>query len=74
MKPKDLTDEEKLVAQRFRVICNEQIEDLEDHLPRVIHPEKKDKMLREIDALLDLVDQANERAVELVRAYKEEKS
>tara|TARA_R100000654_G_scaffold39737_1_gene65599 strand:- start:328 stop:552 length:225 start_codon:yes stop_codon:yes gene_type:complete len=74
MEPKDLTDEEKLVAQRFRVICNEQIEDLEDQLPRVIHPEKKDKMLREIDALLDLVDQANERAVELVRAYKEEKS
>ena len=74
MKPKDLTDVEKLVAQRFRVICNEQIEDLEDQLPRVIHPEKKDKMLREIDALLDLVDQANERAVELVRAYKGEKS
>ena len=73
MKLKDLTDEEKLVAQRFRVICNEQIEDLEDQLPRVIHPEKKDKMLREIDALLDLVDQANERAVELVDRYKRER-
>ena len=73
MKPEDLTEEESRVAQRFRVICNEQIEDLEDKLPGITHPLEKDEMLKEIDALLDLVDQANERAVELVRVYNEEK-
>lgn len=73
MKPEDLTEEESRVAQRFRVICNEQIEDLEDKLPAVTHPLEKDGILKEIDALLDLVDQANERAVELVRVYNEER-
>mgnify|MGYP000386022754 FL=1 len=73
MEPKDLTDEEQRVAQRFRVICNEQIESLEDRLANVTHPLEKDSLLKEIDALLDLVDQANERAVELVRIYNEEK-
>ena len=74
MKPEDLTEEESRVAQRFRVICNEQIEDLEDKLPGITHPLEKDEILKEIDALLDLVDQANERAVELIRAYNEEKN
>ena len=74
MKPEDLTEEESRVAQRFRVICNEQIEGLEDKLPGITHPLEKDEMLKEIDALLDLVDQANERAVELVRIYNEEKN
>mgnify|MGYP004337474889 FL=1 len=62
------------MAERFRVICNDQINDLEDKLPGVTHPLEKDQILKEIDALLDLVDQANERAVELVRIYNEEKS
>jgi|TARA_R100001230_G_scaffold23504_1_gene14537 uncharacterized protein YpiB (UPF0302 family) len=74
MKPEDLTEEEQRVAKRFRVICNEQIESLEDKLPAVTHPLEKDGILKEIDALLDLVDQANERAVELVRIYNEEKN
>jgi len=74
MEPEDLTEEESRVAQRFRVICNEQIEDLEDKLPGITHPLEKDEILKEIDALLDLVDQANERAVELIRVYNEEKN
>ena len=37
------------------------------------HPLEKDEILKEIDALLDLVDQANERAVELVKTYYQEK-
>ena len=61
------------MAERFRVICNDQINDLEDKLPGITHPLEKDEILKEIDALLDLVDQANERAVELVRIYNEEK-
>ena len=61
------------MAKRFRVICNDQINELEDKLPGVTHPLEKDQILKEIDALLDLVDQANERAVELVKTYYQEK-
>ena len=61
------------MAKRFRVICNDQINELEDKLPGVTHPLEKDQILKEIDALLDLVDQANERAVELVKQYKRER-
>ena len=61
------------MAERFRVICNDQINDLEDKLPGVTHPLEKDQILKEIEALLDLVDQANERAVELVKQYKRER-
>ena len=73
MKPEDLTEEESRVAERFRVIFNEAIEDLEDKLSGITHPLEKDEILKEIDALLDLVDQANERAVELVKNYYQEK-
>ena len=73
MKSEDLTEEESRVAERFRVICNDQINELEDKLPGVTHPLEKDQILKEIDALLDLVDQANERAVELVKTYYQEK-
>ena len=73
MKPKNLTEEESRVAERFRVICNEQIESLEDKLTSVTHPLEKDEILNEIDALLDLADQANERAVVLVKNYYQEK-
>ena len=61
------------MAERFRVICNDQINELEDKLPGVTHPLEKDQILKEIDALLDLVDQANERGVELVKQYKRER-
>ena len=61
------------MAERFRVICNDQINYLEDKLPGVTHPLEKDQILKEIDALLDLVDQANERAEELVKQYKRER-
>ena len=61
------------MAERVRVICNDQINELEDKLPGVTHPLEKDQILKEIDALLDLVDQANERAVELVKQYKRER-
>ena len=61
------------MAERFRVNCNDQINELEDKLPGVTHTLEKDQILKEIDALLDLVDQANERAVELVKQYKQER-
>ena len=61
------------MAKRFRVICNDQINELEDKFPGVTHPLEKDQILKEIDALLDLVHQANERAGELVKTYYQEK-
>ena len=64
---------ETLVARRIRIICDEQIEDLEDRLPATTHPLEKDSILKEIDALHEYADQANERAVELVKKYFKEK-
>ena len=66
-------DLKERLAQRFRVICNEQIAELEDRLPSITNPLKKDEILKEIDALLDIVDQANERAEELIKKYEQEK-
>ena len=64
---------ETLVARRIRIICDEQIEDLEDRLPTTTHPLEKDSILKEIDALHEFADQANERAVELVKKYFKKK-
>ena len=64
---------ETLVARRIRIICDEQIEDLEDRLPATTHPLEKDSILKEIDALHEYADQANERAVELVKKYFKKK-
>ena len=64
---------ETLVARRLRLICDEQIEDLEDRLPATTHPLEKDSILKEIDALHEYADQANERAVELVKKYFKKK-
>ena len=64
---------ETLVARRLRLICDEQIEDLEDRLPATNHPLEKDSILKEIEALHELADQANERAVELVKKYFKKK-
>jgi hypothetical protein len=44
----------KQVARRFKVICNEQIEEIEDRLPKITNPLEKDKLLKEIDALLSI--------------------
>ena len=64
---------ETLVARRIRIICDEQIEDLEDRLPATTHPLEKDSILKEIDALPEYADQANERAVEMVKKYFKKK-
>ena len=64
---------ETLVARRIRIICDEQIEDLEDRLPATTHPLEKDSILKEIVALHEYADQANERAVEMVKKYFKKK-
>ena len=74
MKPKDLPDQESQVAERYREICNEMIVRLEDRLPGIAHPLEKDQIIEEIDALLVMVDQANERAAELLKKYQKKES
>ena len=59
----------KQVAQRFKVICNEQIEEIEDRLPKTTDPLKKDELLKEIDALEQIADEANERAADFIEEY-----
>ena len=59
----------KQVAQRFKVICNEQIEEIEDRLPKTNDPLKKDELLKEIAALEQIADEANERAADLIEEY-----
>ena len=59
----------KQVAQRFKVICNEQIEEIEDRLPKITNPLEKDKLLKEIDALEQIADEANDRAADLIEEY-----
>ena len=61
------------VAARFRAICQRQIEDLEDQMPYVTHPLEKDAILKEIDALNDLVDNANKEAEILIKEYERRK-
>tara|TARA_R100001163_G_C4947640_1_gene116756 strand:- start:150 stop:389 length:240 start_codon:yes stop_codon:yes gene_type:complete len=57
------------VAQRFRKICNRMIEDLEDHLPYVNNLIDRDLLLKEIDALNELVDNSNKEAEILIKEY-----
>ena len=61
------------VASRFRDLCTSQIEDLEDQMPYVTHPLEKDAILKEIDALNDLVDNANREAEILIKEYERRK-
>ena len=57
------------VAARFKNLCSEEIERIEDKLPKVVDLFEKDKLLKEIDALEQIADEANERAVEMIEKY-----
>jgi len=54
------------VARAWRLICNDEIEKREDQLPSTNNPIDRNELLKEIDALHELADQANERANELI--------
>ena len=64
----------KQVAKRFKVICNEQIEEIEDRLPRVLDPLERDSLLKRIDALEQIADEANARAEEMIESYYQNKN
>ena len=73
MNDKEKDTEIKQVAQRFKVICNEQIEEIEVRLPKVVDPLERDSLLKRIDALEQIADEANARAEEMINAYYEKK-
>jgi hypothetical protein len=64
----------KQVAKRFKVICNEQIEEIEDRLPKVQDPLERDSLLKRIDALEQIADEANARAEEMIESYYQNKN
>ncbi len=57
------------VAARFKNLCSEEIERIEDRLPKVVDLFEKDKLLKEIDALEQIADEANDRAVEMIENF-----
>ena len=73
MNDKEKDTEIKQVAKRFKVICNEQIEEIEDRLPKVVDPLERDSLLKRIDALEQIADEANARAEEMINAYYKKK-
>ena len=67
MSKKEKVDFEPWEAARaWRLICNDEIEKREDQLPSTNNPIDRNELLKEIDALHELADQANERANELI--------
>ena len=57
------------VAARFKNLCSEEIERIEDRLPKVVDLFEKDKLLKEIDALEQIADEANARAVVMIEKF-----
>jgi predicted nucleic acid-binding Zn-ribbon protein len=61
------------VAEKFRMLCNMRIEELEDRIPGITNLLEKDALLKEIDALHELADKANEEAEHLIEEYYKNK-
>ena len=63
-----------MVAARLRDLSAKLIEDLEDHLPYVNNLIDRDFLLKEIDALEQIADEANKRAEEIISEYYQEEN
>ena len=63
-----------MVAARMRDLSAKQIEDLEDRLPHITNLLEKDQVLKEIDALEQIADEANKRAEEIISEYYQEEN
>tara|TARA_R100000479_G_scaffold121409_1_gene62457 strand:+ start:132 stop:398 length:267 start_codon:yes stop_codon:yes gene_type:complete len=61
-----------MVAARLRDLSAKQIEDLEDRLPHITNLLERDHVLKEIDALEQIADEANKRAEEIISEYYQE--
>ena len=62
-------DEIRGVARHLRLVCTEQIEELEDQLPRVTNPQDREDITKRIETLHEMADEINRRAEFLIGEY-----
>ena len=65
----NIKDEIEGVARHLRIVCSQQIEDLEDQLPQVTNPLEREDLQKRIDTLHEMTDEVNRRAEVLIREY-----
>ena len=53
----------------LRLVCSQQIEELEDQLPQVTNPLEREDLQKQIDTLHEMTDEVNRRAEVLIREY-----
>ena len=64
-----MKDEIEGVARHLRIVCSQQIEDLEDQLPQATNPVEREDLQKQIDTLHEMTDEVNRRAEVLIREY-----
>jgi predicted nucleic acid-binding Zn-ribbon protein len=64
-----MKDEIEGVARHLRLVCSQQIEDLEDQLPQATNPVEREDLQKRIDTLHEMTDEVNRRAEVLIREY-----
>ena len=64
-----MKDEIEGVARHLRIVCSQQIEDLEDQLPQVTNLAERNDLQKQIDTLHEMTDEVNRRAEILIREY-----
>ena len=64
-----MKDEIEGVARHLRIVCSQQIEDLEDQLPQVTNPAERKDLQKQIDTLHEMTDEVNRRAEILIVKY-----
>ena len=64
-----MKDEIEGVARHLRIVCSQQIEDLEDQLPQATNPVEREDLQKQIDTLHEMTDEVNRRAEGLIREY-----
>ena len=64
-----MKDEIEGVARHLRLVCSQQIEDLEDQLPQVTNLVEREDLQKRIDTLHEMTDEVNRRAEVLIREY-----
>ena len=65
-----MKDEIEGVARHLRLVCSQQIEDLEDQLPRATNPVEREDLQKRIDTLHEMTDEVNRRAEVLIVKYE----
>jgi archaellum component FlaC len=60
----------KGIARHLRLVCSEEIEDLEDQLPQVTNLIERDSIKKQIEALHEMADEVNRRAEFLIGEYE----